>query len=164
MYAIVEISGQQFKVEKEQEIIVNRLKDKEGVDIEFNKVLLIENNGKITLGTPFIEGARISATVISHLKDKKVLVFHKKRRKGYSKLNGHRHFLSKIVIDDILEKGAVAVKKPKKEIIEKPEGKAEVKKEAKAKKTQVKEKAEKKEVKATAKSKTSAPKAKKETK
>jgi large subunit ribosomal protein L21 len=102
MYAIVEIAGQQFKVEKGQELYVHRLNSEEGSDVRFDDVLLIDNNGKIRIGTPTIEGAFVSAKVISHLKGDKVLVFKKRRRKGFQKLNGHRDLITKIQIDSIL--------------------------------------------------------------
>lgn len=102
MYAIVEIAGQQFKVEKDQKIFVHRLNAEEGSKIDFDNVLLTDNDGKINVGTPSLSGAKVSATVLNHLKGKKVLVFKKKRRKGYQKMNGHRQFLSYIQIDEIL--------------------------------------------------------------
>jgi large subunit ribosomal protein L21 len=101
MYAIVDIAGQQFKVEKEQEIFVHRLQAEEGASVTFEKVLLVENAGKVKVGAPVVKGASISAKILSHLKGDKVLVFKKKRRKGYQKLNGHRQFLTKIQIEDI---------------------------------------------------------------
>lgn len=106
MYAIVDIAGQQFKVEKDQEIFVHRLEGEEGANVAFNEILLIDNNGNISLGTPFIEGAKISAKIISHIKGDKILVFKKKRRKGYKKTTGHRQYLSKIQIESITEKAA----------------------------------------------------------
>jgi len=102
MYAIVEIAGQQFKVEKDQKIFVNRLKTEEGGEVEFAKVLLLDKDGEIVVGAPTIEGAKVSATVISHLRADKIKVFKKKRRKGYRKLNGHRQNLSQIQIQEIL--------------------------------------------------------------
>ncbi|MGZ2368799.1 50S ribosomal protein L21 [Ancylomarina sp. YFZ004] len=102
MYAIVEIAGQQFKVEKDQKIFVNRLKTEEGEQVEFAKVLLLDKDGEIVVGAPTIEGAKVSATVISHLRADKIKVFKKKRRKGYRKLNGHRQNLSQIQIQEIL--------------------------------------------------------------
>lgn len=101
MYAIVEIAGQQFKVEKEQKIFVYRLKNEEGAEISFDTVMLKDEDGKITVGAPVIEGASVSAKVIKHIKGEKVLVFHKKRRKGYQKMNGHRQYLTQILITDI---------------------------------------------------------------
>lgn len=110
MYAIVEIAGQQFKVEKGQKLFVQRLHDannaeedaKLNSDIEFEKVLLIDNNGTIIVGTPTVSGAKVSAKVLSHVKGDKVLVFHKKRRKGLRKLNGHRQYFTEIQINDVV--------------------------------------------------------------
>jgi large subunit ribosomal protein L21 len=101
MYAIVEIAGQQFKVEKDQSIFVHRLKGEEGSSVEFDKVLLIEDGKKINVGTPVVEGAKVSAKILSHLKGDKVIVFKKKRRKGYRKKNGHRQYLTKLQIESI---------------------------------------------------------------
>jgi large subunit ribosomal protein L21 len=101
MYAIVEIAGQQFKVTKDQQIFVHRLQGEEGANIEFDKVLLIEDEAKIKVGTPNVEGAKVSAKIISHLKGEKVIVFKKKRRKTYRKKNGHRQYLTKILIESI---------------------------------------------------------------
>ena len=102
MYAIVEIAGQQFKVEKDQKIFVHRLQTEEGGQVEFAKVLLLDTDGEVVVGAPTIEGAKVSATVISHLRADKIKVFKKKRRKGYRKLNGHRQNLSQIQIQEIL--------------------------------------------------------------
>ena len=102
MYAIVEIAGQQFKVTNGQEIYVNRLQGEEGSKVSFDKVLLIDNEGAVKVGTPTIEGACVEATIKEHLKGKKVIVFKKKRRKGYQTSNGHRQYLSKVVIDNIV--------------------------------------------------------------
>lgn len=101
MYAIVEIAGQQFKVSKDQEIFVHRLDSEAGKKVSFDKVLLIDNGGKISVGAPVLGGASVSATVIEHVKGEKVIVFKKKRRKTYQKLNGHRQQFSKIKIDSI---------------------------------------------------------------
>jgi len=101
MYAIVDIAGQQFKVEKGQEVFVHRLDGEEGAKMEFEKVLLVDNNGKITVGTPTVEGAKVGVKIVSHLRADKVIVFHKKRRKGYQKSNGHRQDLSKVLIEKI---------------------------------------------------------------
>jgi large subunit ribosomal protein L21 len=101
MYAIVEIAGQQFKIEKDQKIFVHRLNAEEGAKVEFNQVLLVDNDGKIKIGKPTVSGAKVSATVLTHLKGDKVLVFKKKRRKGYQKLNGHRQYLTRIEINNI---------------------------------------------------------------
>ena len=101
MYAIVDIAGQQFKVEKGQEVFVHRLDGDEGAKMEFDKVLLVDNNGKVSVGTPTVEGAKISAKIIAHTRADKVIVFKKKRRKGYQKSNGHRQDLSKVLIEKI---------------------------------------------------------------
>ncbi len=101
MYAIVEIAGQQFKVEKDQQIFVHRLGEDEGAKVDFNTVLLIEKDGKVNVGAPAIEGAKVSASVVRHLKGDKVIVFKKKRRKGFKKKNGHRQYLTEIKIDTI---------------------------------------------------------------
>jgi large subunit ribosomal protein L21 len=101
MYAIVEIAGQQFKVQKDQKIFVHRLNAEAGQKIDFDKVLLIENDGKITLGAPAIEGANVTAEVMEHVKGDKVIVFRKKRRKGYRKKNGHRQQFTAITISNI---------------------------------------------------------------
>jgi large subunit ribosomal protein L21 len=105
MYAIVEIAGLQYKVSQKQRVFVNRLEATEGSAVEFDKVLLIDNDGKITVGTPVIDGARVAAKVISHLKGDKVIVFKKKRRKGYRKWNGHRQALTELLIQGVLGKG-----------------------------------------------------------
>jgi large subunit ribosomal protein L21 len=101
MFAIVEIAGQQFKVEKDQTVYVHRLPHAEGASIELEKVLLINNNGNVKVGLPTVLGANIKATVLSHLKGDKVIIFKKKRRKGYEKKNGHRQSFTKIKIDTI---------------------------------------------------------------
>jgi len=101
MYAIVDIAGQQFKVEKGQEVFVHRLEGDEGAKMEFDKVLLVDDKGKVQVGTPTVEGAKVSGKIVSHLKGDKVIVFKKKRRKGYQKSNGHRQYLSKVLIEKI---------------------------------------------------------------
>jgi len=101
MYAIVDIAGQQFKVEKDQKLYVHRLKAEEGSKVEFENVLLTDDGKKVNVGAPNIKGAKVTAKVISHLKDDTVIVFKKKRRKGYKVRNGHRQFLSEIVIESI---------------------------------------------------------------
>jgi large subunit ribosomal protein L21 len=101
MFAIVEIAGQQFKVEKDQYLYVHRLQQEVGASIELNKVLLVNNNGSISVGLPTVSGATIQAKVLDHLKGDKVIVFKKKRRKGYRKLNGHRQMFTKIQIEAI---------------------------------------------------------------
>ena len=102
MYVIVDIQGQQFKVEKDQKLFVHRLEGEEGAKVEFDKVLLADNDGSVTLGAPVIEGAKVVAEIVNPLvKGDKVLIFHKKRRKGHRKLNGHRQQFSQIVIKEI---------------------------------------------------------------
>lgn len=101
MYAIVDIAGQQFKVAKDQKLFVHRLQGEEGATIEFDKVLLVDNEGKITVGAPTVAGTKVTAKILSHLKGDKVIVFKKKRRKGYEKKNGHRQFFTKIEIQSI---------------------------------------------------------------
>ncbi len=101
MYAIVEIAGQQFKIEENQKIFVHRLNAEEGSKVNFDRVMLVDNNGSVKVGTPTVSGAKVSATVLSHLKGDKVLVFKKIRRKGYQKCNGHRQYLSQIQIEKI---------------------------------------------------------------
>jgi large subunit ribosomal protein L21 len=101
MYAIVEIAGQQFKVEIDKKIFVHRLDKNEGDKLEFEKVLLIEDEGKIKLGTPVLEGAKISAKVLEHVRGEKVKVFKMKRRKGYQKCSGHRQDFTRIEIESI---------------------------------------------------------------
>ncbi len=101
MYAIVEIAGHQYKVQKDQQIFVNRLQGDEGSKVEFDRVLLIDDNGKVTVGAPAIEGKKVTASVVKHLKGDKVIVFKKKRRKGYIKKNGFRAYLTEIKIDKI---------------------------------------------------------------
>ncbi len=188
MYAIVEIAGQQFKVEKDQEIFVHRLEGEAGSVVAFDNVMLLDNDGKVTVGTPIIDGAQVKAKIVEHMKSDKVIVFHKKRRKGYQKQNGHRQYMSKLVIEDVLATGAKkaekketakaapkAVKteaKPKaapKKVVEaktekpaaapKKEAKPKAETKATPKKTEKKEPAAKKETKAAPKAE-----AKKETK
>lgn len=102
MYAIVEIAGQQIKVEAGQEIFVNRLAAEKDAVVEFSKVLLVDNEGAVKIGSPYVDGAMVKATVLDDTcKGNKVIVFKKKRRKGYQKKNGHRQYLSKIRIDSI---------------------------------------------------------------
>ena len=119
MYAIVEIAGQQFKVEKDQHIFVHRLEAKEGSKINFDKVLLTDDSGKVNVGAPVIKGAQITAKVIEHLKGDKVIVFKKKRRKGYKVKNGHRQYLTKLEILKIDEKSATSKKVVAKETTKK---------------------------------------------
>lgn len=103
MYAIVEILGQQFKVEAGKKVFVHRMNEAEvGSKVEFEKVLLVDNDGTVTVGAPTVEGAKVVAEVLDHVKGDKVLVFHKKRRKGYRKLNGHRQQFTQVLINDII--------------------------------------------------------------
>lgn len=101
MYAIVEIAGQQFKVQQDQKLYVHRLEGAVDSKIDFDKVLLIDNDGKVNVGAPVISGAKVSAKIIQHLKDDKVIVFKKKRRKGYQKSNGHRQQLTQLLVESI---------------------------------------------------------------
>jgi large subunit ribosomal protein L21 len=111
MYAIVEIAGQQFKVAKDQKVFVNRLKGDEGANVTFDQVLLIGDGDAVTVGAPAIDGAAVEAKILKHLKGDKIIVFKKKRRKGYRVKNGHRQPLTQLVIEGILEKGAKKTKK-----------------------------------------------------
>lgn len=122
MYAIVDIQGQQFKLEKDAKVYVHRLEGEEGAKVDFDKVLLVDDNGAITIGAPTVSGMFVSATILSHLKDKKVQVFKKKRRKGYQKQNGHRQYLTQVQITAI--GGAAAKKSAKKETAQKAETEA----------------------------------------
>ena len=106
MYAIVEIAGQQFKVAKDQKVFVHRLAGEEGDKVSFDKVLLAADGDKVTLGAPAIDGAQVGAKITRHLKGDKVIVFKKKRRKGYRVKNGHRQSLTEIVIESIVTSGA----------------------------------------------------------
>jgi len=101
MYAIVDIAGQQFKVQKDQELFVHRLNGEKGEKVDFENVLLLENKGKINVGNPKIEGAKVSVKILEHLKADKIIVFKKKRRKNYQKSNGHRQYLTKVVVEKI---------------------------------------------------------------
>ncbi len=102
MYAIVDIAGQQFKVEKEAKLYVHRLQEEEGAQVDFEKVLLVDNDGKVKVGKPLVKDAVVKARVLLHLKGDKVRIFKKKRRKGYQKLTGHRQNLTQIQIEDIV--------------------------------------------------------------
>jgi len=106
MYAIVEMAGQQFKVAKDQKVFVHRLDAKEGSKVSFDRVLLIDDNGTVTIGAPVVEGAAVEVKVLQHLKGDKVIVFKKKRRKGYQKQNGHRQYLTEVSIENIVSSGA----------------------------------------------------------
>tara|TARA_R110002072_G_scaffold19826_31_gene73122 strand:+ start:3488 stop:3997 length:510 start_codon:yes stop_codon:yes gene_type:complete len=113
MYAIVEIAGHQYKVQKDQQIYVNRLSGDEGAKMSFDKVLLTDDNGKVEVGAPVIAGIKVDATIVSHLKADKEIVFKKKRRKGYRVKNGHRQLISLIEINGI-GKGTAKKASPKK--------------------------------------------------
>jgi large subunit ribosomal protein L21 len=102
MYVIVDIQGQQFKVEQDQKLFVHRINAEQGSEVEFTNVMLIDNNGAITIGAPTVEGAKVVLEVLSHVKGDKVLVFKKKRRKGYRKLNGHRQQFSEVIVKQII--------------------------------------------------------------
>ena len=110
MYAIVEIAGQQFKVVQDQKLFVHRLTDKEGSKVSFDKVFLLDDGKKISIGAPAITGASVEAKVVSHLKGDKVIVFKKKRRKGYRVKNGHRQALTELVIEKIQPTGSKSKK------------------------------------------------------
>ncbi len=125
MYAIVEIAGHQYKVEKDQQLYVNRLEGKEGAKVSFDNVLLIDNNGKVNVGAPVIKGAKVTAKIVSHLKGDKVIVFKKKRRKGYKVKNGHRQYLTELQIEKVEEKAAATKAAAPKAEEKKTEAKAE---------------------------------------
>lgn len=131
MYAIVEIAGQQFKVSKDQKVFVHRLAEAEGSKVSFENVLLLDNDGAVTVGAPAIDGASVEAQVLKHLKGDKVIVFKKKRRKGYKVKNGHRQALTEIQIENILASGSkkkTAAPKATEQKAEKPAAKTETKK------------------------------------
>ena len=142
MYAIVEIAGHQYKVEKDQQVFVNRLDAKEGKKVKFDRVLLVDKAGDVTVGAPAIDGMAVHAVVERHLKGDKVLIFKKKRRKGYQKLNGFRASLTEIKITDI-KKAAAKKAAPKKDAEAAPAKEAAAKKPA-AKKPAAKKPAAKK--------------------
>ncbi len=102
MYAIVEIAGQQFRVQQGQKLFVHRLEADRGTVVEFDKVLLLDNDGKVVIGAPTVAGAKVTAEVVSHVKGEKVIVFHKKRRKGYRKRNGHRQSMTELKINSVV--------------------------------------------------------------
>ena len=134
MYAIVDIAGQQFKVAKDQKVYVHRLDAKTGTKVSFDQVLLLDDGGKVTVGAPAIANASVEAKVVKHLKDDKVIVFKKKRRKGYRVKNGHRQSLTEIVIESIgtsaKKKAAPAAKAEKEALKAKPAAKKETAKAA----------------------------------
>ena len=143
MYAVVEIAGQQFKVQKDQKVYVHRLDVEVGKKINFDKVLLIDNDAKISLGAPAINGAHVSAKVEEHIKGDKLIVFRKKRRKGYQKKNGHRQSFTALTITNIVTDGGKSSAKKEVKSSAKKEVKSSVKKEVKS--------SVKKEVKSSAK-------------
>ena len=149
MYAIVEMAGQQFKVAKDQKVYVHRLQTEEGKKVTFDNVLLLDDGKNITIGAPAISGAAVEAKVVKHLRGDKVIVFKKKRRKGYKTKNGHRQLLTEIVVEKIIAKGAKAAP-AKKEAAPKKEA---VKKEATPKTTAKPKTAPKKEAAPKAKAK-----------
>ena len=157
MYAIVEIAGQQFKIEKDQQIFVHRLDAKEGSKVTFDKVLLMGDTGKTNVGAPIIKGAKVTAKILEHLKDDKVIVFKKKRRKGYKVKNGHRQHLTKLEIQNIdakaktvekaiTKKSAVKEASTKKPAVKKASAKKPAVKKVSAKKPAVKKASAKKPV------------------
>ncbi|MGV6829106.1 MAG: 50S ribosomal protein L21 [Flavobacteriales bacterium] len=141
MYAIVEIAGQQFKVAKDQKVFVHRLSAEEGKKVTFDNVLLLDDAGKVTIGAPAIDGAQVGAKVIKHLKGDKVIVFKKKRRKGYKVKNGHRQALTEIIIESIVASGAKKAAPAKAKAAPKKETKAAAPKKEVAKKATPKAKA-----------------------
>ncbi len=102
MYAIVDIAGQQFKVQKDQKIFVHRLEAEEGTEMNFDKILLVENEGKVIIGAPTVENAKVTAKVLDHVKGDKVIIFKKRRRKGYKLKRGHRQQFTQIQIEEIV--------------------------------------------------------------
>lgn len=103
MYAVVEILGQQFKAEAGRRLFVHRMEEAErGSQVEFEKVLLLDNNGEVKVGAPVVEGAKVVVEVLSHVRGEKVIVFHKKRRKGYRKRNGHRQNFTEVLVKEIV--------------------------------------------------------------
>ncbi len=115
MYAIVEIAGFQYKIEKDQKLLVHRLQGEEGSVLSFDRVLLTDNDGAVVVGAPVIEGISVQAKILEHQKGDKVIVFKKKRRKGYQKQNGHRQYLTKIEIVQIGSGNQETSSKEKKE-------------------------------------------------
>lgn len=113
MYAIVEIAGQQFKVSQNDQIFVHRLEGEPGTKLEFNQVLLIEQDGKVNVGKPLVEGSTITGQILEHVRGDKVVIFKKKRRKGFEKETGHRQDFTKILIESIGAKSSAKAKKAK---------------------------------------------------
>ena len=123
MYAIVEMAGQQFKVAKDQKVFVHRLDAKQGSKVSFDRVLLIDDNGKVTIGAPVVEGAAVEVKVLQHLKGDKVIVFKQKRRKGYQKQNGDRKNLTEVSVENSVSSGGAKKAKAKKATPKKEEAK-----------------------------------------
>ncbi len=142
MFAIVEIAGKQYKVEKDQKIFVNRIDEQEGKKITFEKVLLLKETDKVEIGMPIVQGIEVKAKVLQHLKDDKITVFKKKRRKGYKVKNGHRTYLTKLEILDIGKQSSNSSKT--KTVAKKTDEKKTVAKKTVAKKTDEKKTDEKK--------------------
>jgi large subunit ribosomal protein L21 len=159
MYAIVTIAGQQFKVEKGKKVIVHQLHSNVGDEVTFEKVLLIDIEGKISVGTPYVKDAAVTAQVVSHLRGDKIKVFKKKRRKGYQVLNGHRQYFTELLIEEIIETGFVK-KTPKPKKAEEPRPLEKVEAQPKAVVKEKPAKTEKPVVKKKAESKTAEEKAK----
>ena len=126
MYAIVDIAGKQYKVEKDKFVYAPLLEGKEGSIVDFDQVLLIDNGGEINLGAPLIKGAIVSGKILEHVQGDKVIVFKKKRRKGYKKKNGHRQQFSKIQIEGILTDGKKSASSKSKTATQKEEQKSEL--------------------------------------
>ena len=101
MYAIVDIAGKQFKVTQDQYVYAPKMQGEEGASVEFDNVLLVDNDGKVEVGTPVLKGAKVTGKILEHVKDDKVIVFKKKRRKGYKLRNGHRQDFTKVLIEKI---------------------------------------------------------------
>ena len=116
MYAIVEISGKQFKVEKKQKLFVNRIDAEEGKKVSFDNVLMFSDGNKLSIGNPAVSGVKVDAKVLKHLKSDKVIVFKKKRRKGYKVKNGHRQLITQIEINDIISGVSKKISAVKKEV------------------------------------------------
>ena len=131
MYAIVEIAGQQFKVEKDQKYFVHQLEGKPGSKVTFDNVLLLDDKGKVSVGAPAVNGVQVTAKIEQHLLGDKVIVFKKKRRKGYKVKNGHRQRLTEITVQKIGKKANLKSEtkaEPKKVAPTKSEAKVETKK------------------------------------
>jgi large subunit ribosomal protein L21 len=138
MYAIVEIAGQQFKVEEGKKIFVHRLKAEDGKQIDFDKVLLIEEEGKITIGEPVVKDAKVEGKVVSQVRGDKVIIFKKKRKKGYRVKNGHRQNFTQVEIVSINGKTTPKKQAAKKVAAEAPAAEPVVEKKAETKKTSAK--------------------------